>query len=90
MIPAQQSPMKRKPPIIRGLLPRRSIVKHCKADKEARPVVIGSQHETLSRSKKQFLTFYPHFTFTGAPQTIHGVFRIIWLNLAHLHHTDVY
>lgn len=32
VIPAQQSPMKRKPPIIRGLLPRRSIVKHWKTN----------------------------------------------------------
>lgn len=28
VIPAQHSPIKRKPPIISGLLPRRSIVKH--------------------------------------------------------------
>lgn len=36
VIPRQQSPMKRKPPIIRGLLPRRSIVKHCKTHNEAK------------------------------------------------------
>lgn len=36
VIPRQQSPMKRKPPIIRGLLPSRSMVKHCKTHNEAK------------------------------------------------------
>lgn len=70
VIPAQQIPMKVNPPIIRGLLPSRSMVKHWRRDKGEQVISIGWRlnMSMLCFCMGKMANCYPETVFLGIAQ----------------------